>query len=83
MKVLLMKKTITRRYLSAISSHKNFEAELVDGDLFLDEPHLLNDDEVMKAAADSPKRKELYMEFFKITQDEFWLPQEAKDLFIF
>jgi len=79
----IKKEKMLVEYIGAITNHKNFKADMLDGDLFLDDPNLMDNEDILKVISTSTHKKDIYMKFYEITQNEVWLPQEAKDLFLF
>lgn len=69
-------------WVDVIFKHKNFKPEIVEGDFFRRYRNFAFND-VLKSAKESKFENEIRLIFFKMTNDTWFLPKTATEIFIF
>ena len=79
------KETHMTAYIEAIINHNNFDMKYLTGEFFRDRllPKVNLREDIMEILKRSNLKNELFEQFYALTNNEMFLPQEAKDLFLF
>jgi hypothetical protein len=77
-----LKEKSLQRYLLGVLDHDNFNVSILDGE-FINKKGRLDDAATLKTISASKNKDDIYVELYKLTKNEVWLPQEAKDVFLF
>ncbi len=73
---------VAERYLLAIFEHKNFNVSILDGE-FCRQAYIFHNTDVLNALNATKRKEEIFVKLYEITGDVDWLPQSAKDIFLF
>lgn len=73
---------LLERFLLAVFEHKNFNVSILDGD-FLKKPGTITGITFQNAVFATKNKSVILGRLYENTGDPKWLPQEAKDIFLF
>lgn len=77
------KETYLDKYIEYILEHKNFDIEILKGDFFIQriKPRLNLRSDIVDILRASSRKEEIFMEFYNLTEDTVWLPDELNAIF--
>lgn len=78
-------------YMKSVVHHKNFDEKILEGEFIKSRyfvvKNILKDDiegkRLYPIFSTSPHKTKIFTKMFELTNDLFWLPKEAQDVFVF